>query len=58
MDSNPISNTVRMRCPSCLNYLMAKSDEQSTLKGHCTRCNAYFFQKQRNNKTLIKIIHK
>ena len=54
-----MENSVKMKCPECLNILNAIKHENGSISGKCPVCKIVFFSKQHSPKErLIRIIKK
>lgn len=57
MAKSTSNKKVRIRCPKCLNFLMANVCNNGAISGNCSVCKSSIYSKQYSaNETHIKII--
>lgn len=54
---NSQTKIVKIKCPQCLNFMLAKVDSKNNLIGKCTVCKSLIISKQKNKREKnIKIL--
>ena len=57
VNSNAIEKTLKMKCPECLNFMVAKVHNNGYSSGKCPVCKAMVITKQHSSKEkLIRIL--
>lgn len=52
-----VIKTLKMKCPECLNYIIADIRENNDLYAYCPLCHATIIEKQHSDKEkLIRIL--
>lgn len=46
MVNSSLAKTIKMRCPECLNFMIADICENGAVKGNCPVCKSSVFSKQ------------
>ena len=57
MEKSNVGKTLKMKCPECLNYMIAHVHENGGYGGQCSVCKAVVFCRQKSAKErLIRIV--